>query len=259
MISPQTSSAQPREKRHFDKEVDLNANVDLPQEEGIYKIKGRPDLKMQVFVYRAKPTPSPTLALSCNLPDSDSSEVVAGAGWKLPSAWVYRLNTGSVPSSVGSQNLPTIADNSYGVWKSAISNKVSITRGPNTSVDKARRDGQNIIAWGKAPASALAVSYILYYPSTGLAAEVDTIMNQNFAWAWSNPVSWKTQQGTTCAYKNVYDAQDILTHELGHTMGLDDEYTDSFANNTMYGYGSKTETKKDTLTSGDKAGVSALY
>jgi hypothetical protein len=177
----------------------------------------------------------------------------------LPKTWTYRLNPSSVPSSVGSSYLPTIASNAYGVWLKAISNKVTISRGSNTTVNKARFDGQNIIAWGRAPSSALAVSYIWYYPSTGLAAEVDTIMNQNFAWAWSNPSSWQTNPGTTCAYQNVYDAQDILTHELGHTMGLDDVYTDSFANNTMYGYGSKTETKKDTLTTGDKAGVSVLY
>lgn len=257
--NPQTSLAQSREKKHFDKEVDLNSNADLPQEEGIYKIKGRPDLKMQVFVYRAKPAPAPALTLTCNLSDPDSSAVVAGAGWKLPSNWVYRLNTSGVPSLVGSQNLPTIADNAFGVWKSAISNKVSITRGFNTTVNKARFDSQNIIAWGRAPSSALAVSYVWYYPSTGLAAEIDTIMNKSFTWAWSNPQSWVTSPNTTCAYKNVYDAQDILTHELGHTMGLDDVYTSNYADNTMYGYGSTMETKKDTLTTGDKVGVETLY
>ena len=76
-------------------------------------------------------------------------------------------------------------------------------------------------------------------------------MNKKFTWYWS--------QDKSCAYQNVYDAQDILTHELGHTFGLDDMYTNDYANHTMYGYGSKGEVKKDTLTIGDAQSVKILY
>jgi hypothetical protein len=42
-------------------------------------------------------------------------------------------------------------------------------------------------------------------------------------------------------------------------MGLKDHYTADYADNTMYGYGSLGETKKDTLTTGDINGVLAKY
>ena len=82
-------------------------------------------------------------------------------------------------------------------------------------------------------------------------------MNRRTSWGWSDPSDWP--DGQTCALDGVYDAQNILTHELGHTMGLDDHYDAPYENNTMYGYGSRTETKKNTLTTGDITGVSKLY
>ena len=57
--------------------------------------------------------------------------------------------------------------------------------------------------------------------------------------------------------ENFLDA--LLTHELGHSMGLNDEYDTTYVDNTMFGYGSMTETKKDTLTTGDIIGVKSLY
>lgn len=240
-----------------DKGQEIDINGTLPEQEGIYKIKNHPEMKLRVFIRKVRPNPNPTPTLQCNLTDADSGAVVDPAGWKLPSTWTYRLNTSSVPSSVGSSKLQTIASNAYSVWEQAINNSVTITKGQNTSVNRAKYDGQNIITWGTASGSALAVSYIWY--TGGVATEVDTIMNNKFTWYWSNPNSWVTPASTTCAYQNVYDAQEILTHELGHTMGLNDEYTGDYTNNTMYGYGSKGETQKDTLTTGDIAGVKAVY
>ena len=130
---------------------------------------------------------------------------------------------------------------------------VNITRTAfNTNVNRARYDGQNIIAWGRTNGSALAVTYTWFNQATGYVAEVDTIMNQKFSWFWN-------ATNNTCTEQNSYDAQNILTHELGHWMGLDDTYDSTYVNNTMYGYGSKGETKKDTLTTGDVSGVNAIY
>ncbi|MFH1866982.1 MAG: matrixin family metalloprotease [Patescibacteria group bacterium] len=254
--------------------------IDLPEQAGVYDVPGNPHLKLRVFVHpaknqnhekqdnKAKPAgkgkpapPPPTETCSpTNTADPDSSAVVNGAGWSLPSTWVYRLNLGSVPSSVGSGNLATITDSSYNAWLNAapnVSAAVSITRGSDTGTNRARLDGQNIITWGRTSGSALATSYVWYYTATGIAAEVDTIMNKKFSWKWSDPATWPS--GQTCAYQGVYDAQDILTHELGHTMGLADEYESAYQHNTMYGYGSTGETKKNTLTTGDKVGVENLY
>jgi len=55
------------------------------------------------------------------------------------------------------------------------------------------------------------------------------------------------------------DFENIATHELGHSVGLDDLYEDKCAEQTMYGYASYGETKKRTLESGDITGVQTLY
>lgn len=55
------------------------------------------------------------------------------------------------------------------------------------------------------------------------------------------------------------DFENIATHELGHTFGLDDLYDDKCSVQTMYGYAGYGETEKRSLESGDIAGVRKLY
>lgn len=249
-------------------------NVDLPEQAGVYDVLGNPHLKLRVFVHPAnnpnynkpanpKGKPTPPLPSEICSPtgtvDLDSQAIVTGAGWTLPSTWTYNLNLVSVPATIDSSNLATMTNNAFTNWLavSAVSQKVNIVRGSNTTITKAQLDNSNIITWGRTSSSALAISYIWYDTQTHVAIEIDTIMNQKYTWYWSNPASWPL--GQTCAFQGVYDAQNILTHELGHTMGLDDEYTSAYVNNTMYGYGSVSETKKNTLTTGDQTGVANLY
>lgn len=230
----------------------------VPEQNGTYDVPGHPGMKVKVFVHypKIKPGPAPSPVLTCDLKDPDSQAVVDSAGWHLPQNqnWTYQLNTTSVPASVGSANLAIIAKDAFDRWSSASGYEVNFTRGVNTGVAKASYDRKNIIAWGRAPGSALAVTYTWYYTATKEVAEVDTIMNSRFPWSWT-----PYNELNLCADQNSYDAQDILTHELGHWMGLDDEYTSNYINNTMYGYGSKAEIKKDTLSSGDIFGVLKIY
>jgi len=231
---------------------------DIPEQDGIYNVPGHPELKVRVFVHREKPAKPgkpqpPTPSLTCGLDDPQSSAFVDKEVWHLPTTWTYNLNPSSVPSLVGGSNLFTITENGFNVWENAISNKVNVVRGSDTTITRKALDGINVITWGKASLGALGVTYIWYYPSTGEVAELDTIMNKAYVWTWSG--------GTTnCAYTESYDAQNILTHEIGHWFGLDDEYdVTNYQNATMYGYGSKTEVKKNTLTTGDINGVKVIY
>jgi len=231
---------------------DKNKDDDIPDVDGIYDVSGHPELKVRVFVHKTGAgKPAPTPVRQCGLPDPDSSVVVSRAGWKLPENFIYNLNPNNAPALVGFSNWPVIAENSFNVWENEISKKVNVTRGADTTVARKGLDGKNIVAWGSASGSTLGVTYIWYYPSTGEVAELDTIMNTKFVWTWSG--------SSTCAYTNSYDAQSILTHELGHWFGLDDEYTSDFINNTMYGFGYKRDAKGDTLTDGDIIGVRAIY
>jgi len=231
----------------------------LPEEEGVYSVHGRPDLKLRIFVYKEKPEtqkgkPVPSPVPICGLTDNDSLAVDNSAGWHLPAIFEYTLNPSSVPSSIIS-NVAEITDLSFDAWIGALDlGQVAISKNPvNTTVSRAVFDGQNIVTWGRTSGSALGVTYI-WYDNTGLAVEVDTIMNKKFSWSWT-----PYNISNLCSVQNTYDAQNILTHEIGHWFGLDDHYTTEYQENTMYGYGSKNEVKKDTLTIGDVLGLNLIY
>lgn len=226
----------------------------IPEKNGDYPDPEHPGLRVRVFVHEAKGPQPLTLNPVSACTDPDSQAVVDPTGWKLPTgAWTYQLNVGSVPSSVDGSNFTTLANNVFNNWQGT-QNKVTFQRGADTTANKQALDWKNIVSWGRTSGTALAVTYTRYYTATGIVADVDTIMNQKFPWSWTDPAA------NQCSlYANTYDAQDILTHEIGHWMGENDEYTQAYVNNTMFGYGSQGEVKKDTLTTGDKLGVSAIY
>ncbi len=55
------------------------------------------------------------------------------------------------------------------------------------------------------------------------------------------------------------DFENIATHELGHTFGLDDLFDETCSDETMYGFAAEGETNKRILGNGDSAGVFELY
>lgn len=231
-------------------------NQDIPEADGIYDVPGRPDMKVRVFVHKEKPAkpgkPAPEEPTKiCLENDQESNAIVSAAGWSLPANYNYNLNLNNVPSLISKEAWQTIAQNSFFVWDNE-TNKVSISRGADTTINRKGYDGKNIVAWGRISSSALGVTYIWYYPATGEVAELDTILNQKYVWTWSDG-------DPNCSYLNSYDAQAILTHEIGHWFGLDDHYTNDYFNNTMYGYGYKADAKAITLTNGDIFGLNAIY
>jgi|SRR3989344_6274476 len=224
---------------------------EFPEVSGVYSEPSNPLIRVNVFVHREPTATVISPLLVCSLDDPESNSIVSEAGWHLPPNWTYSLNVNSMPQSVGAANLPTIAGNGFTDWVGASNNKVNIARGVNTTTNRSRYDGRNIIAWGRTSNGTLGVTYIRYYVSSGLVVDVDTIMNNRVAWSWSN--------SNTCADPNAYDAEAILTHELGHWFGMDDEYDGSYQHATMFGYGSLGEVKKNTLSTGDKTGVFSIY
>ena len=218
---------------------------------------GEGSINLKVYERKIKPRTNHRTAnnaIVCNVTDQESNNF-GHIGTRLSSNVVYRLNQSSAPSTVRS-NLPTITTNSFSAWDTA-TNGITFTRGSNTSVTRARNDGQNIIAWNRLSSSTLGVTYIWYNSDTGAVVNVDTIMNSRHPWTWTNPSTTNPDQ--TCPTTNAYDAQNILIHEIGHWVGLDDLYDTADEDLTMYGYGSKQELKKDTLESGDISGAGTIY
>jgi len=80
-------------------------------------------------------------------------------------------------------------------------------------------------------------------------------MNVKLPWAQT----YVSNPDAVCGNLYAYDVQNILTHEVGHWVGLDDLYNSVDQDLTMYGYGGKGELKKDTLARGDTLGMDAIY
>lgn len=109
-------------------------------------------------------------------------------------------------------------------------------------------DGVNQIDWVSLGASStIAVTTTWYYRGSGVAVESDGQYNTYYAWA-------------TDGRSDAMDVLNIVTHEVGHSFGLDHpRSTPSTACLTMYAYASEGETQKRTLGSGDIYGIRAAY
>jgi len=225
--------------------VSAQNTLEIPERNGDFAVPNRPDIRVRVFVHEPKAKPITTSSAVCENPNS--SAVVGATGWKLPNGtWRYKVNTASSPSSVS--GLATIVSNSFNTWVNAITSSSKPNLVPDGTTLKTRNalDFENIITWGKTQGNALGVTYVWYYTATYEVADVDTVMNKRFPWSLA------------CT-TDSYNAEDILVHELGHWFGLNDQYTASYVDNTMYGYGSKAEIKKITPEDGDKAGINLIY
>lgn len=111
------------------------------------------------------------------------------------------------------------------------------------------RDDVNQLEWVNLGAGGtIAVTTTWYFINTGEAIESDGEYNTFYAWATNGDA-------------DAMDAQNILTHEIGHTFGLDHPKGKPAAIGclTMYAYGSEGETQKRTLGDGDVLGIRDRY
>lgn len=93
--------------------------------------------------------------------------------------------------------------------------------------------------------SALAVTYIREWWGVRIT-DRDTDISSRYPWDIDG-------RSTT------YDIQNVMTHELGHWLQLNDLYSSADYWKTMYGYAGKGETYKRTLDQDDVNGIKSLY
>lgn len=230
--------------------VAKNKSIDpIPEQSGDYNDPENPGIRVKVFVHSPKQKTSNNLSSACSL-DLPSTAVTGSTDWKLsPKTWFYKINKASIPSSVGGTNIENIAVSGFNNWSNSITSSIKpiFSYSGTTSINKSRYDGQNILAWNRLSGGTLGITYVRYYVSTGQVVDVDTLLNQRYSWTVN-----------TCS-TFAYDVADILVHEQGHWLGLDDHYTSDYINNTMYGSATTSENKKVTLTEGDIRGLNFIY
>jgi hypothetical protein len=117
---------------------------------------------------------------------------------------------------------------------------------PVDGADTGSPDGVNEILFGSLPWSGtIAVTITWIDWSTGTIVEYDQIYNE---------VDYRFCDGGSCMH-----FPSINMHELGHALGLGDEYDPECSDVTMYGYASNGETKKSTLATQDIEGEHYIY
>ncbi|HEX2224471.1 MAG TPA: matrixin family metalloprotease, partial [Thermoanaerobaculia bacterium] len=128
------------------------------------------------------------------------------------------------------------------------------SHGGATTRSGAKRDGQNVISWGKLGGTTLGVTtYVTTDTSQSQvcngvplyrAVEMDVRFNNAFNW----------QTSSTCT--NGFDLAGVSVHEFGHVIGLG--HSNVLAA-TMYASVAACDFTKTSLETDDRNGYSAIY
>lgn len=175
-----------------------------------------------------------------------------GAKWKSVEPWVLNpANSGLSEASVLS-----IMSSSIDKWEDAANYNIlgdgSLTN--NTLIaDESTTDNVNEVYFARLDDDNVIGVTIIWgvfggAPKNRRLVEWDQVYNTYYSWS-------DTVLGTA----GKMDFESIATHELGHSVGLADLYSDTCAEQTMYGYGEAGDIEARTLEVGDIAGIGALY
>jgi len=223
--------------------------------------KGHPEFDRIVFVHYA-----------------DNFSKKGGSGNNAPQLYSYsgyHWASGNVPYWINpnsSRVAETDAINgikaSFQTWQDDPDSQIVLTYQGSTAyvpgLNAASPDYQNVVGWAYLSDSypgAIAVTIVWATRGSKLIVDSDTVLNTDgyFAWTQANITSDPdtTVLPSTAAYD--VDVQNIMTHEAGHWLQLNDLYSSTAIEQTMYGYASDRELKKRSLESGDLAGVQKIY
>jgi hypothetical protein len=182
----------------------------------------------------------------------------------------YRINDADHPDYFSGNFVNAIQD-SFAIWidapgSFAVDYQGSTTVAPNTLVIDPTwgievPDRQNVVGWlNLGNTNVIGATYIWYNSLTKHLVDVDTALNSNSAYHWwLNSTADEIWDYTDDIYAYDVDVQNIMTHEAGHWLVLDDLYKKPAGEQTMYGISSQFELKKCSLESGDKAGILVIY
>lgn len=98
-------------------------------------------------------------------------------------------------------------------------------------------------------ADKLAITIVTYEMASGRLLDADVVVNPNVAFSLLDEYSPSPQP--------AYDLAAVLTHEMGHVLGLGESTDDRMA--TMWPYADRGDTHQRTLSEDDEAGVVDAY
>ncbi len=192
---------------------------------------------------------------------NSNAYILAGWRWNTRNPniqWYLKSNT--VPTNMNAASVQNAVSAAANTWNGASNQRLFNTAVTSTSsVNTDKRDGANVVAWkylSEAP-SALAYSRTWYnYNKVGgfySAIESDISLNIRYPWSTSLP------NGRPYYYNDPIDVQTVLTHEMGHTIGLGDLYGNTPYRSDYKQIMNSYNDVQRTLGNGDKTGAWVLY
>lgn len=182
-----------------------------------------------------------------------------GAKWKWVEPWVVN------PTNLSGLTEPFVLNNlsaDIAKWEDATDGIVGNSSGVDILgngtatpgalfADSVSPDNQNEVYFDQIEdPDTIAVTIVWGYfgglTSNRRLIEWDQVYSNNYPWSGAG-------EGGKMDFEN------IATHELGHSIGLNDIYSSSCIEQTMYGYADFGETKKRDLNIGDITGTNKLY
>lgn len=182
------------------------------------------------------------------LPNVDGGEVI------------YQQDPLGSDDIVDSSDLGAV-DAGFRHWEGIPRSRIAFSRGADLSLQKANDDGINVVFWAELYKTQVLgnknfrvegfVGLTVLVndtagPTNGLIRNADIILN-------GYELTWTTDPATD---PNAYDVEEIVTHEVGHVLGLDHS---GVVGSTMYGRFTTGEVRRRTLDHDDIHGASSLY
>ena len=116
--------------------------------------------------------------------------------------------------------------------------------------DHSCADGTNVVTWDKFDPDIIAMAGICTDNSGRIVRDADLALNVTYHWEQVNGKP---------STRHSIDIQSIVTHELGHWLGLLDLYSAQDVHQTMSGNAGYGETNKRTPALGDIIGIQKLF
>src|SRR3989344_256302 len=185
--------------------------------------------------------------------------LASGAKWKQVEPWVVNPANGS---GVSDNDVFDVFSSSISKWEDATDGNIGngagvnvIGNGTSTSsvleADTVSPDNLNEAYFGAIEDSdtiAVTIVWGIFSGPTRNRALVEWDQIYNTVYEWSST-----------GEANKMDLDNIVTHEIGHSFGMNDLYKSFCSSQTMYGYADFGETMKRTLEAGDINGINKLY
>lgn len=185
--------------------------------------------------------------------DESTRYKYTGIHWATPYV-EYAVNPADAPEGAGNA-----IEAALDTWEAAPGD-IMFVRQDDTALSGSILDGNNVVSWenisGMYP-GAIAVTVVWYYRGSKEMVDVDTVMNS--VDPWSVNTGFMGNSDTELGDPSAYDVQNIMTHEAGHWLMLEDLYQWKTQKLTMYGYGALGELQKRTLGVGDELGINRIY